>query len=196
MRTIAQRRCKIALSKILNTLYYSNIIIALEASHQSTRRGIYFVSSWRNFFDEVQKTFMNKGPVYVVDEDIDDQLFLTEAWDEIPLANALRFFKSAEDFLVKMETDPTVPFLIICEIKLPKISGLELKRYLLKHANTHYKSIPFVFLAAHPSPKEIKEAYDLCTHGVFKKHNTLPKIKAQLIHIANYWAECLVPINA
>jgi CheY-like chemotaxis protein len=138
---------------------------------------------------------MNNSPIFIVDSDIDDQELLEQAWGELHFGNKLYFFKSAEDALHFIETNAIVPFLIISEITLPKMSGLELKRYLKDQKITYYKTIPFVFLSATISQKQIEEAYDLCTNGVFEKHSSFTELKQQLIDIAKYWRESLVPMS-
>jgi len=137
----------------------------------------------------------NSSPVFIVDSDIEDKEILEDAWSELGFPNKLYFFKNAEEVIHQIETESVVPFLIISEIDLPKTSGLELKKYLLEHKHTNFKSIPFVFLTDAPSNKQIEQAYSLCTNGLFKKRNSFEKLKQQLIDIVKYWRESLVPIN-
>ncbi|HTM92294.1 MAG TPA: hypothetical protein VL095_07750 [Flavisolibacter sp.] len=79
---------------------------------------------------------MNDSPVFIVDSDIDDKELIEEAWQELGLANKLCFFNNAEDVIREIESGTEVPFLIISEMDLPKISGLELKQYLFE-ASVH-----------------------------------------------------------
>jgi CheY-like chemotaxis protein len=137
---------------------------------------------------------MNDAPVFIVDSDIDDQEFLKEAWKELGYSNKLCFFKNAEDAIYQIETQSMAPFLIVAEMKLPKMSGLEFKKYLVEHKDTNFKSIPFVFLTENPSQNQIEEAYLLCTNGIFKKQDSFNKLKQQLIDIVKYWKESLVPL--
>ena len=138
---------------------------------------------------------MNDSPVFIVDDDIEDTELIEDAWQELGFANKLYFFNNAEDVIREMETGTLVPFLIISEINLPKISGLQLKQHLLQHKSTNFKSIPFVFLTDTPSQAQIEQAYQLCTNGIFKKQNSFSKLKQQLIDIVKYWRESIVPIN-
>lgn len=138
---------------------------------------------------------MNDSPVFIVDGDLEDKELMEDAWRELGLANKLYFFDNAEDVIREMETGKVVPFLIISEIDLPKISGLQLKEYLLKHKFTNFKSIPFVFLTDAPSQGQIEQAYHLCTNGLFKKQDNFRKLKQQLIDIVKYWRESIVPMH-
>lgn len=138
---------------------------------------------------------MNDSPVFIVDGDIEDKEIIEDAWRELGFTNEIRFFNNAESVIRELETTSTVPFLIISEINLPKISGLELKQYLLEHKQTNFKSIPFVFLTELPSQVQIEQAYQLCTNGIFKKSDSFSKLKQQLIDIVKYWRESIVPMN-
>lgn len=137
----------------------------------------------------------NNAPVFIVDSDLEDKEILEAAWNQLQFPNKLYFFKTAEEVIQQLENDSIVPFLIISELNLPKVSGLELKKYLLDHRGTNFKSIPFVFLTDIPSKKQVEEAYTLCTNGLFKKPDNFEKLKQQLIDIVKYWRESLVPMN-
>jgi FixJ family two-component response regulator len=138
---------------------------------------------------------MNDSPVFIVDGDIEDKELIEDAWQELGFTNKLFFFNNAEDVIHELEKGTTVPFLIISEIDLPKISGLELKQYLLKNRSTNFKSIPFVFLTDIPSQAQIEQAYHLCTNGLFIKSDSFSKLKQQLVDIIKYWRESIVPMN-
>lgn len=138
---------------------------------------------------------MNDSPVFIVDGDMEDKELIETAWREAGFNNKLYFFSSAEDVIRELEAGTVVPFLIISEIDLPKISGLQLKQHLLKHKSTNFKSIPFVFFTDMPSQAQIEQAYHLCTNGLFKKPDSFDKLKKQLIDIVNYWRESVVPME-
>lgn len=138
---------------------------------------------------------MNDSPIFIVDNDLDDKELLKDAWKELGFTNEICFFQNAESVISRLENDPVVPFLIISELNLPKMSGLKLKRYLLDNEQINFKSVPFVFFSDIPSQRQIEEAYYLCTNGVFKKPDTFDALKKQLIKIATYWQESLVPMN-
>jgi CheY-like chemotaxis protein len=150
---------------------------------------------WPDFFASPLKESMNQSPVFIVDSDLEDKELIADAWQELGFENTLFFFDTAEDVIRKIEKENEVPFLIISEISLPKISGLELKQYLLKNKISNLKSIPFVFLTANPSQTQIEQAYHLCTNGLFKKSDSFNKLKQQLIDIVTYWRESIVPMN-
>ena len=138
---------------------------------------------------------MAESPVFIVDSDVEDKELIEDAWQELGFPNKLYFFSNAEEVIHELEKGDRAPFLIISEIDLPKISGLELKQYLLNHKSTNFKSIPFVFLTGTPSQVQIEQAYHLCTNGLFIKSDSFSKLKQQLVDIIKYWRESIVPVN-
>lgn len=136
---------------------------------------------------------MNDGPVVIVDDDQDDLDIVTEVWNELGYKNKLVFFHSAESALHFIETDPTVPFLIVCDVNVPRMGGFELKRRVLGVDNLYYKSIPFVFWSTQASREQIRKAYDLCVNGLFIKGSSMQEVKASFKAIAEYWLRSIVP---
>jgi CheY-like chemotaxis protein len=136
---------------------------------------------------------MNDGPILIVDSDFEDKELFQEAWKELEFNNELKFFNTADDILAYLKTEEVIPFLIISEVKLPKINGFELKKKLLQEKVFNYRTIPFVFLTTTVSGDEVKKVYDLCSNGLFIKKSSFEGLKQQLIDIVRYWFESVVP---
>lgn len=71
---------------------------------------------------------MNSNPIFIVDDDADDQDILREVLAELGLKNEIQFFTDAETLINELRSNPIVPFLIISDINLPKMTGLELRK--------------------------------------------------------------------
>lgn len=136
---------------------------------------------------------MNTDPILIVDDDIDDVEFIQDAWKELNYQNELIFFKNGEQVLHYLETEKTMPFLIISEVSLPTMDGFELKEKLLKQDSMRYKSIPFVFWSSKISNSKTQKAYDLGVNGIFVKESNLEELKQSLIDIVEYWMKSKVP---
>lgn len=136
---------------------------------------------------------MNTAPILIVDDDTDDRYLLQDAWKELGFSNALLFFNTGEEVLHYLYSEKTIPFLILCDVNIPKMDGFELKAKLLEDTEMNYKSIPFVFWSSEVSKKQIQKAYDLGINGFFVKGNSFDEIKQSLIDIVNYWQKSKVP---
>ncbi len=72
---------------------------------------------------------MNNGPVLIVDDDTDDMELLQQAWKELKYPNILIFLNSGDQALNYLKSDNTVPFLILCDVNIPRVDGFESVRY-------------------------------------------------------------------
>jgi CheY-like chemotaxis protein len=137
---------------------------------------------------------MNDGPVLIVDDDVDDRELLQDAWLEMGFVNELLFFSSGEEVLDFLYTEKVIPFLILCDVNIPRMDGFALKSKLLEDTELNYKSIPFVFWSSEVSNKQILQAYDLGVNGFFVKGSTFDEIKQSLRDIVAYWQKSKVPM--
>ncbi len=136
---------------------------------------------------------MNTAPILIVDDDLDDQEFLQEAWEELAFPNELIFFSNAEEVLNYLKQEVTVPFLIISDVNLPKMNGFELKKKLLEDDSVNYKTVPFVFFSNTATNTQIEKSYDLGGNGFFIKGQNMLEIKKTLTDIVNYWQKSKAP---
>src|SRR2546423_6600702 len=113
------------------------------------------------------------GPIIIVEDDLDDQEILKKVFQEINLPNEIRFFDSCLfvfDYLMKAIKKP---LLILCDINLPKMTGIELKQKIDATEELRRKNIPFVFLTTNSDQKIINEVFRMNVQGYFVKPSTL-----------------------
>jgi len=136
---------------------------------------------------------MNNRPIYIVDDDSDDEEIVKEAFDDLGITNELKFFRTAEAVLTELRKSPEVPFIIISDIKLPKMDGFALREKILEEPPITDKSIPFIFWSTNASEAQIKKAYDLSVHGFFLKGRSFKEIKEKIHEMVSYWSDSLAP---
>ncbi|GAB3557981.1 response regulator [Spirosoma fluminis] len=132
-------------------------------------------------------------PIVFIDADEDDHLTFKQALAELSLPNPILVFSQAElalDYLVITEDQP---FLIICEISMPGMNGLELRRQIERDSNLRRKATPFVFMTNPVIDYLVEEAYELTIQGLFEKKTVFDDWKRQLGAIIAYWKECQHP---
>jgi CheY-like chemotaxis protein len=129
----------------------------------------------------------------IVDDDTDDRDLLQDAWKELEFDNELIFFGTGEEVLTYLLEEKVSPFLILCDVNIPKMDGFELKAKLLENPEINYTSIPFIFWSSLASNAQIQKSYDLGGNGFFIKENTFEGLKQSLIHIVEYWKKSKVP---
>jgi CheY-like chemotaxis protein len=137
---------------------------------------------------------MNMGPIVIVDDDDDDKEIIELVWKDLPYKNQLVFFRTGEQVLKFLKTEEVIPFLILCDVNIPKMDGFELKRRLLTDDSLHYQSIPFIFWSSEVSTAQIKKSYDLGGNGFFVKENKIDYVKTFLSCIMEYWIKSKTPM--
>jgi CheY-like chemotaxis protein len=136
---------------------------------------------------------LNRGPIIAVEDDADDQFLIQSVIEELGLTNKLIFFGNGLEALMYLETVKEQPFLIICDINMPVMNGLELRTRIEQNHYLRKKSIPFVFVSTADNPLVIESAYESTIQGFFKKENNFTDLKRQIRIICDYWQFCLHP---
>lgn len=136
---------------------------------------------------------MNNRPIYLVDDDIDDNLIVNIVWQELGIENELKFFTNGNDLIDCLQNDPLIPFIIICDLNLPLLNGFQIRERLCGNSETRYKTVPFIFWFDSASPEQVKEAYDLGVHGMFIKGSSVDELKRTFTNIIEYCQTTLQP---
>jgi CheY-like chemotaxis protein len=126
-----------------------------------------------------------------VDDSSGDTLLLQEAFGRTTSHAELRVAPDGEAALTLLGKMSPLPQLILLDLKLPRMSGLELLQEL--KSNERYRSIPIVMLTSSQSPTDITTAYSRdCNAYVLKPSDFSKLVKlAQLIN--DFWLEAIQP---
>src|SRR4028118_745252 len=91
---------------------------------------------------------MNKnGPVIIIEDDEDDQLFLQEVFHKLNYPNEVLFFSDGQKALNYIHESNILPFVILSDINMPKLNGFELRNKLKTDAELQLKCIPYLFFS-------------------------------------------------
>jgi CheY-like chemotaxis protein len=141
----------------------------------------------------MEKKLFIEDPIVVVEDDADDQYFLKTICEKLGVTAELIFFDDGLKALNYLQSTRKKTFLILCDINMPLMNGLELRRNIQENEKLRKQSIPFVFLSTAARPKEVEEAYDLTVQGFFLKASKLSDMEKTLELILNYWLRCKHP---
>ena len=133
------------------------------------------------------------GPIIVTEQDVDESILIKDAFDSLGIRNKLLFFTDGAKVLEYLRTTREQPFLIISEIKLAGMDGLELKKEINADEALRQKSIPFIFFTANADSNMILEAYKSMVQGYFKKERNFKQIQNMVRMIVEYWLVCRHP---
>lgn len=134
------------------------------------------------------------GPLLIVEDDEDDQEVYTEILNELGIDNKLIFFPMAADALKYLQQTKEKPFVILCDINLPVMNGIEFKQNIDHDPFLRNKSIPFIFFSTSAEKSQVNKAYtELTVQGFFKKESSVEEIAKSLSVILAYWELCKHP---
>ncbi len=137
---------------------------------------------------------MNKsGPIVIIEDDVDDQEILAEIFNELNYKNKLIFFGDSVLALEYLTITDIEPFLVLSDINMPKLNGMELREKIHNNEDLRLKSIPYLFFSTNAEQKHVIDAYSRSIQGFFVKPNNYDKLKSILVKIVEYWQECESP---
>lgn len=134
-----------------------------------------------------------QGPIIVVDDDHDDHEIFKTVFDNLGVTSPVKFFDDGNLFLEYLRTTLEEPFIIFCDINMPRISGLDLRENIYEDHSLRRKNIPFVFISNAANAKQVRRAYELTVQGFFTKANTFDETEKKIKLILQYWMECEHP---
>jgi CheY-like chemotaxis protein len=134
------------------------------------------------------------GPILIIDDDADDLEILKYALDDLELPNEVVWLHNAAEVLHYLSDTTVQPFIIFCDINMPKVNGIMLKKELDKDPVLRKKSIPFIFYTTTADPYIVDSAYsELTVQGFFEKGFDSLHIRDTIKTIMDYWKLCLHP---
>jgi CheY-like chemotaxis protein len=137
---------------------------------------------------------MNKiGPIIVIEDDPDDQLLLTDVFKDLNFKNEIIFFEDGEKALEYLVKTAIEPFLILSDINMPKLNGMELREKIHTNEDLRIKCIPYLFFSTSGEQRHVVDAYSKSVQGFFVKPHSFDKLKNTIKVIVEYWQECESP---
>ncbi|WP_158859257.1 response regulator [Lunatibacter salilacus] len=137
---------------------------------------------------------MNKrGPIVIIEDDKDDQYILAKVLKELKYENEVIFFEDSVQALEYLTDTDTEPFLVLSDINMPKLNGLELREKIVNNEDLRLKSIPYLFFSTSAEQQDVINAYSRSIQGFFIKGNNYDRLKNTIEKIVAYWKECESP---
>jgi CheY-like chemotaxis protein len=134
-----------------------------------------------------------KGPIIIIEDDLDDQEMLIEIFEELNYENKIIFFNDGEQALEFLVNTDTEPFIIFSDINMPKLNGVELREKVHNNEDLRLKSIPYLFFTTSAEQQHVVDAYSKSIQGFFVKPSDFTHLKKTIKIIVDYWEECVSP---
>ena len=137
--------------------------------------------------------------VLVVEDDPNDVFLLRRAFKKACPQVTLQACKDGEEAMQYLKGDNAfadrtkfpMPKVLITDLKLPRVSGFDLLRWLRE--NSSCRVIPTVVLSASSVDEDVQRAYELGANCYFCKPTSFERLVAVVGLLNTFWNEALVP---
>nr|WP_295924749.1 response regulator [uncultured Dyadobacter sp.] len=131
---------------------------------------------------------MNKnGTIIIIEDDLDDQLLLEQAFSELNVPNQRIYFPDGDAVLDYLNGNSEPTFLILCDVQMPRLNGLELRAELKKNAGIALKCVPYLYFTTVLNHRYVIDAYCESAQGFFVKPADFNQLTQLLSLIISYW---------
>jgi len=134
------------------------------------------------------------SPILLVEDRAIDVDLTRRALARRLLVNPLQVARDGEEALAhigRWEAGEQRPVFILLDLKLPKVSGLEVLRRVKSHPK--FSTIPVIVLTSSAEDRDIEEAYQLGCNSYIVKPIAFNKFEEVASHIEVYWGALNTP---
>jgi CheY-like chemotaxis protein len=128
-----------------------------------------------------------RGKIILVDKEKYEKNLLEIALLQKKWVAQVEYFPNAVAALKYLKETKDRIFLVISDMDLPEMSGLDFKRIMDDDPKLNIKSIPFIFASNSATKQSVAEAYAYRLQGYFKKPLTIEGQAEMLDIIIRYW---------
>jgi CheY-like chemotaxis protein len=139
------------------------------------------------------------GTILIVEDDPNDVIFLKRAFARCQVANPVASVSDGQQALDYLCGRPPYdnrqaypfPKVIVSDLKMPKVTGLELLRWL--HDNPKYRVVPTVILTSSTEPRDVEQAFALGANAYMVKPVQFEDLERIVRAVVEYWRLSLAP---
>lgn len=129
-------------------------------------------------------------PILVVEDNAMDLDFCVQAFSEHSVANRIVTCRDGEEALQFIDAhvapeDPELPLLVLLDLRLPKVDGLDVLRHAQKHPV--WKQVPFIVLTTSREDLDIARAYELGANSYVVKPVDFSSFAEVIGNIKLFW---------
>lgn len=130
----------------------------------------------------------NNHPILLVEDNPVDIDLTIRAFKKRNLNNPIQIARNGEEalkYIEKWDAGDQTPVVILLDLKMPKVDGLEVLKVLKTHEK--YATIPVVVLTTSSDNKDIEKAYKLGANSYIVKPVNFDKFVEVASQIELYW---------
>ena len=131
---------------------------------------------------------MNNKVILLVEDNSDDELLTRRALEKNNISNAMTVVRDGAEalaYLEKAAVHKSLPAVILLDLNLPKIDGLDVLRSIRAHE--HLKRLPVVILTSSKEDQDICKSYDLGANSYIRKPVDFVQFTEAVRQLGIYW---------
>ena len=133
-------------------------------------------------------------PILLVEDNPMDVDLTIRAFARHKLANPIEVARDGEEalaYLARWNADDPLPVVILLDLKLPKLDGIEVLRHIKVHPQ--FRMLPVVILTTSAEDRDVQAAYELGANSYIVKPVEFEKFLEVAAHIELYWIALNTP---
>jgi CheY-like chemotaxis protein len=131
---------------------------------------------------------VRKDAILLVEDNADDELLTIRALKKTKIANEIVVAHDGEEaleYLLAEGGGNDLPVMVLLDLKMPKLSGLEVLREIRLNART--RSLPVVVFTSSNEEKDVVESYSLGVNSYVRKPVDFSQFLEAVERIGLYW---------
>ncbi len=123
--------------------------------------------------------------VILIDDDEDEYYLLKHAVGKYSDQIIIRHHQQADELTRHLETAQTLPSLILVDMHMPVLSGVEILQFIKSH--DALRNIPVVVWSGDLQPVEVNRCYEAGAASVILKPTGTSQMMESVANLCNYW---------
>ncbi|MEO0534023.1 MAG: response regulator [Cyanobacteria bacterium P01_A01_bin.123] len=124
-------------------------------------------------------------PILLVEDNPDDERLTIRALKRAKLTNPIQVARDGEEALAVLFAADPLPSVVLLDIKLPKIDGLEVLQRI--RANPQTRLLPVVVLTSSSEERDIIESYSSGANSYVRKPVDFDQFTHAVTQLGLYW---------
>nr|WP_026073184.1 response regulator [Nodosilinea nodulosa] len=125
-------------------------------------------------------------PILLVEDNPDDEYLTLRALRRGHLANPVMVARSGDEALRQVFGPSPLPCVVLLDLKLPKVSGLEVLRQI--RSSDRARLLPVVILTSSSEDRDMIESYSLGANSYVRKPVNIDEFTEAVRQLGLYWA--------
>lgn len=125
-------------------------------------------------------------PILLVEDNPDDERLTLRALRRSNLSNAIVVARNGEEALQQVFSSTPLPCVVLLDLKLPKVDGLEVLQQI--RASDRTRLLPVVILTSSSEDRDIMESYSLGANSYVRKPVNIDEFTEAVRRLGLYWA--------